>query len=130
MAATETNLSLHLSKAERYLRAWDEKDLATIGEHLHPDVHFKGPMAELTGKEALLASTERIFRLLQSLKTRAVFSTGDKVAAFYDFNCIDPIGCCRTAELLTFRDGLIIETEIFYDARPFEKFMSQNGAQK
>jgi hypothetical protein len=38
----------------------------------------------------------------------------------YDFVCRDPIGVCRTAELVRFQDGLIRDIELFFDARPFE----------
>ncbi len=43
------------------------------------------------------------------------------------------IGVCRTAELMTFKDGLISGIELFFDARPFEKLrqsqkpVSQSG---
>ena len=34
------------------------------------DVHFKGPMQELNGREAVLASSKRIFPLLERLEVR------------------------------------------------------------
>jgi hypothetical protein len=39
----------------------------------------------------------------------------------YDMDFGEPIGVCRTAALLTFRDGLIARNELFFDARPFAK---------
>ncbi len=37
------------SNCGAYLDAWSHKDLDGIAVHLHPDVHFKGPMQELNG---------------------------------------------------------------------------------
>lgn len=103
-----------------YLDAWSRKDIEGIATHLHPNVHFKGPMQELNGREAVLISTRRIFPLLLRLDVRARFISGDQAMFAYDFVCHEPIGVCRTAEMVRFEDGLIRETELFFDARPFE----------
>jgi hypothetical protein len=108
------------SNCAAYLDAWSHKDLDGIAAHLHPDVHFKGPMQELNGREAVLASSKRIFPLLERLEVRAQFVSGDRAMFAYDFVCRDPIGVCRTAELVRFQDGLIRDIELFFDARPFE----------
>jgi hypothetical protein len=39
----------------------------------------------------------------------------------YDVDFGEPIGICRTAELMTFEGSLIMRIELFYDARPFER---------
>jgi hypothetical protein len=39
----------------------------------------------------------------------------------YDAEFGEPIGICRTAVLMTFKDQLIERLELFFDARPFEK---------
>jgi hypothetical protein len=101
--------------------------LTGIGEHLHPNVHFKSPQGETTGKEALLAGVQRIFPVLMSYEIRSTFASGDQVVAIYNFNCVDPIGTCRTAELLTFQDGQIIGSELFFDPRPFEKLAQRKN---
>jgi hypothetical protein len=108
------------SNCAAYLDAWSRKDLDGIAVHLHPDVHFKGPMQELNGRDAVLASSRRIFPLLERLEVRARFVSGDRAMFAYDFVCRDPIGVCRTAELVGFQDGLIRNIELFFDARPFE----------
>jgi hypothetical protein len=108
------------SNCAAYLDAWSRKDLDGIAVHLHPDVHFKGPMQELNGREAVLASSKRIFPLLERLEVRAQLISDDRAMFAYDFVCRDPIGVCRTAELVRFQDGLIRDIELFFDARPFE----------
>jgi len=105
-----------------YLDAWARKDLDGIAARLHPDVRFRGPMQELNGRDAFLASTARVFPLLERFETRARFVSDDHAMFAYDFICRGPIGVCRTAELVRFEDGLIREIELFFDARPFEAF--------
>ena len=121
MAQAETDSDRNLKLAQAYLASWQRKDLQAIGEHLHPNLHFKGPLIETTGKEAYLAVAQRIFPILQSFTVRFTFASGGRVVAIYDFNCSEPIGVCRTAELITFQDGLISGIELFFDARPFEQ---------
>ena len=111
----------NLKVVNSYLAAWRNKDLKGIGEHVHPDVHFVAPSAETTGKGPFLAAAERVFRLLSSLEVRATFASGDQAVAIYNFKCIEPIGNCPTAELLTLHDGRITDTQLFFDPRPFDK---------
>jgi ketosteroid isomerase-like protein len=107
------------ARCAAYLDAWSRKDLEAIAAHLHPDVHFKGPMQELNGKPAVLESTRRIFPLLERLHVRGQFVSGDRAVLVYDFVCKAPLGVCRTAEMVRFDGGLVRETELFFDARPF-----------
>src|SRR5665213_2193095 len=110
-----------LDLATSYLSAWGRKDVAAIAQHLDPDVHFKGPMTDVTGRDRVVASTERILPMLQAFIVRSTFVSGDRAMFAYDFVCHPPIGTCRTAELVTFVNGLVKSIELFYDARPFEK---------
>ena len=108
------------SSCTDYLNAWSHKDLNGIAAHLHPEVHFKGPMQELNGRDAVLAASKAIFPLLERLDVRTQFVSGERAMFAYDFVCREPIGLCRTAELVRFQDGLIRDIELFFDARPFE----------
>ena len=119
MAFGETETDEKRKRAESYLDSWNRKDPEGIGRYLHPRIHFKSPTSETTGKEVFLDAAKRIFPMLQGLQVRHWFVSGDRVAAFYDFNCIAPVGVSRTAELMTFEDGLIKDVELFFDARPF-----------
>jgi hypothetical protein len=47
--------------------------------------------------------------------------------------CRQPIGVSSTAEMVRFRNGLIRDTQLFFDARPFEavqKAMASKAASK
>jgi hypothetical protein len=116
------------SNCAAYLDAGSSKDLDGIAVHLHPDVHFKGPMQELSGRDAILASSKRVFPLLERLDVRGKFVSGDRAMFAYDFVCREPIGACRTAELVRFQDGLIRDIELFFDARPFEAMQRAQAA--
>ena len=113
---------------DAYLKARDKKEPEGISKFLHPDVRFIGPMQQVTGKEKVLQAAQRVFGLLKTLELRSRFVSGDQALFTYDFVCADPVGLCRTAELLTFNNGLITRIEFFFHARPFEKLMQTQKA--
>ena len=116
------------SNAAAYIDAWSRKDLDAIAAHLHPAVHFKGPMQELNGRDAVLAAAKAIFPVLERMDIRGQFVNGDRAVFVYDFICRQPVGVCRTAELVRFEDGLVRDTELFFDARPFEAMQRAQAA--
>ena len=111
----------NVASAEAYYKAMNDKDLATVARHLHPDVQFIGPMANLAGKEAVLEAAKRFISFINGIRIRARFGSEDQAMLTYDANFGEPIGICRTAVLMTFKDDLIARLELFFDARPFEK---------
>jgi hypothetical protein len=115
--ATQRNVA----SAEAYYQAMNDKDLAGVATQLHPGVRFMAPLADLTGKEAVLEAAKRFVNLTKSLRVRAKFGSDDKAMLTYDVDFGEPIGICRTAALMTFQDSLIVRIELFYDARPFER---------
>ena len=71
-------------------------------------VHFKGPMQELMDATPYLVATKAIFPDYSSgWDIRGKSASGDRVAFIDDFICCQPIGVCRTAELVRFEDGLL-----------------------
>lgn len=111
----------NLVSAVTYYQAMNNKDLATIEKFLHPNVKLISPLAEVTGKEAVLNSVKHFLPVFNKLTIRAQFSSGDQAMLAYDLDCPAPIGLYRGAVLLTFQEGLIARYELFYDARPLEK---------
>ena len=112
----------------QYIAAWKSKDANAIAAVVAPNVDFKGPNAETTGREAFVAACQRMFPLLAEYKLRTLVLNGDLAMFAYDFVCPEPVGVCRTAELITIKDGLIASSEIFFDARPFEKLAKRSAA--
>ena len=58
---------------------------------------------------------------LKGIRIHTKLWTDEPVMLTYDAEFGEPIGTCRTAVLMTFKDQLIERLELFLDARPFEK---------
>jgi ketosteroid isomerase-like protein len=111
----------NVTTAEAYYKAWSEKDIARMRSYLHPEVQFLSPVAQLSGREAVLEAAARPLPILQGIDMRARFGAADQVMLAFDLRLAEPIGVVRSAVLMTFKDGLIARNELFFDARPFEK---------
>jgi len=106
-----------------YLDAWQRKDLQGIVACLHPEVQFKSPNESTRGRDMYVPGAQRFLSLVDRVEVRAKFLSQDGAMFVLDFHCLQPIGVCPTAELVGFKDGLIYQDEIFFDARPFEALM-------
>ncbi len=113
--------------ARAYYEAFARKDVADIARRLHPDVRFTGPLADLTGKEAVVEAAARLVGMSQGLQIRASFGGDGRAMVVYDLSFPDPIGVCRTAALLTIDGGLITRIELFYDGRPFDRHLDRSA---
>ncbi len=109
----------NVNTAQAYYEAIRGKDIAGVERRLHPNVQFLGPLAEVSGKEAVRQTVERFAAMVRGLQIRAAFGSGDQAMLAYDVDFGAPIGLCRAAVLMTFQDGLIARLELFYDAVPF-----------
>jgi len=113
----KTNVAI----AEAYYTAVGKKDIAGIERYLHPDVQFIGPLAKMTGKEAVLEATKKFSAFFNTLTIRAKFGSGDQAVVVYDLDFPAPIGNLSSAALMTFQGGVVTRIELFFDARPFYK---------
>lgn len=109
----------NVASAEAYYKAMNDKDLSSMARHLHPDIRLVSPLDALTGKEAVLEAANRLFPLIRSIKVHAKLGSDDQAMLTYDMDFAEPVGICRAAALMTFKDGLIARSELFFDARPF-----------
>jgi len=112
---SETNVAT----AEAYYQAMTNKDLDGMAQRLHPDVRLTGPLSNLNGKGAVLEAAKKLLTQSDGVKVHSRFGSKDQVALTYDMLFHEPIGICRTAVLMTFKDGLIAGIELFFYARPF-----------
>lgn len=110
----------NVDRAVAYYRALNNKDLVAMERYLHPDVQLIGPLANASGKEAVINTLRYFISAFTKLTIRAQFGSGDQVMLAYDVDFPAPIGVFRAAVLLTFQDGLIIRYELFFDSSPFE----------
>jgi ketosteroid isomerase-like protein len=110
-----------IDKAVAYYQAMNRKDLTEMGRHLHPDIHLVTPMENLTGRQSVLDAAQRLLPAIKNIEVRAHFGHDNQAMLVYDMDFGEPLGVCRTAALITFKDGLIVRNELFFDARPFGK---------
>ncbi len=109
---------------DKYLDGWRRKDVSAIEAIVSSTASFVGPMLSTEGRTNFMAAVNAILPLVIDINFRHLFVDQGRAVAVYDFNCVDLIGVCRMAELLSVKDGLIQSSEIFFDARPFEEAMS------
>ena len=116
----ETVAERNVASAEAYYKAMSNKDAAGVAGYLHPDIQFIGPMATLAGKNAVLEAAKGYMSLVKEIRIHTKLSSDERVMLTYDADFGAPIGICRTAVLMTFKDHLIGRLELFFDPRPFE----------
>lgn len=107
--------------AKAYYEALNEKNILKAEHYLHQDVSLLSPLGSLKGKAAVLNSLKHFVTIFKSLSIRAAMGSENQVMLVCDLDCPAPIGIFRTAILLTFKDGTIYSSELFYDGRPLEK---------
>ncbi len=114
-------MSKNLDVAMAYYQALQAKDLEAIGSCFRDDIHFIGPLANLTGRDSVLEGVKKLFPFFKNFNMRTQFESEDQVMVVYDLECSDPIGNIRVGALLTFKQNLISVVELFFDARAFER---------
>ncbi len=106
-------------RAEEYYTLVGEKNVEGIKNYLNANVDFKGPLATLKGREAVITATSNFMKSFKSLKIRAKFGTDDQAMIVYDIDIPGIATAFPGASLLTFSDGLIVKIELFYDGSHF-----------
>ena len=111
----------HLDIAEKYYAHMLNKNFDNMAECLHPDVIFIGPLAKMSGKEAVVSAAKNLSQILKSIEIRSKFSSGNQIMLAYDFMFPAPIEKLRAAVLMDYKNDQISKIELFYDGRPFEQ---------
>ncbi|MGH9572851.1 MAG: nuclear transport factor 2 family protein [Candidatus Acidiferrales bacterium] len=111
----------NLASAEAYYLAMKHNDPENMALYLHENVRVTSPLGEVAGKERVLESAKGLMIHIMDMDIKARFASGNQVMLVYVLECSHPIGTCPTAALMTFKDGLIVSNNLFFDPRPFEK---------
>lgn len=106
--------------AEAYYLAMAEKNTVEMGKYLHPNVHFVGPSAEMTGRGEVLDATAKLLPFFRTLTIREKIAAGHQVMIAYDIENLPPINSFRITAILTIEDNQITKIVLFYNARPFD----------
>ena len=110
-----------IARAEEYYKLFGEKNAEGLQNYLHPDVEIQGPRESLKGKETVIEAAKGFMNVFKSLTIRAKFGSGDQAVIFYDIAFPGTAKGLSAAALLSFRDGLIVKNELFYDCSPFDE---------
>lgn len=121
MDTTNSQGDDNLKFAENYYNAMLTKDFDKMASHLHDNVHFIGPLAEMHGKEQIVTAAKNFGGILQDIQIRSRFASHDQIMFAYDMVVPAPISKFRAAVLMEFTDRLISKIELFYDASPFQE---------
>jgi ketosteroid isomerase-like protein len=119
------NTTDNLDLAESYYNAMLAKDFDKMAGYLHDNVHFIGPLAEMNGKDNVVAAAKNFGGILQDIQIRSRFTAGNQIMFAYDMVVPAPIGKFRAAVLMEFTDGFISKIELFYDTSPFQEKKSE-----
>ncbi len=105
----------NVALAEEYYTLVGKKNAEGIKKYLHPDVELYGPLATAKGKEAVFEATSNFMNMIESLTIRAKFNAVDQAMIVYNVDIPGIVKDFPGASLLSFRDGLIVKIELFYD---------------
>lgn len=115
----------NLASALAYYKSMSEKNISELEQYLHPDVQLISPLATITGAQAVLEASKGFVQIFKTLTIRTQFNSQNQVMLVMDLDCPAPIGIFRTAVMMTFAGNLIARNELFYDARPLEKYREE-----
>lgn len=100
-----------------YYTALGKKNIEEVKEYLHPDIQFTDPQEKVIGKEAVLQAAQGFMKVFKTLTIRAQFGSESQAMIVYDVEIPGAPKKLHAASLLTFRDGLISNIELFYDSK-------------
>jgi hypothetical protein len=112
--------STNVAIGKAYYLALKDKNITEVGQYFHSHILLISPLGETVGKEAALKAAQGFSALINNLTIRSAFGTEDEAVVIYDVE-LAQIGTIKTASYLTFKDGLIVQIELFFDARPFSQ---------
>lgn len=108
-----------LDVALSYHRAWTGKDFEKAMTYVADDIVCHSPGGRLDGAEAFRGFMEPFTRILTDSSLLSAFGDDMTALLMYDTATI-PVASAPGAELLTVREGKIVELRIVFDRAPFD----------
>lgn len=109
----------YTEKAAEYYTQVGAKNIEGVKKFLDPNVEFTGPLATLKGRDAVVTANRHFMDSFNSLTIRAKFGEGDQAMIVYNVDIPGISNEFPGAALLTFREGMIVKIQLFYDGAPF-----------
>ena len=108
----------NIAIAQVYYKAMAEKNSAEVEKYLHPDVCVISPFGETIGKEKVFEAAKKFMHMFKAINIRTQCGAEDYVMLAYDLlEFGNSATTLRAASLMTFKDGLIVRNELFFDTR-------------
>lgn len=107
--------------AQDYYKFLEQKDEAAIKELVHPNITFKAPLAQLSGKNEFVEAALGYASMVEAITIKDSFESENKAVIIYEANIPRIMQDFPTAAYFTFENGLIKSLDLFYDARAFSK---------
>lgn len=106
--------------AVNYYNALNKGDIKTLATYLHPQVLLISPLSKITGKDAVCVAAQDFSSFFHRLIIKESFENEECAVIVYDLECPLPVGLIRTAVLMTFKEGVIVQIELFFNPEPFK----------
>lgn len=87
-----------------------------VKKYLHPDIQFADLQEKVIGREAVLKAAKGFTDIFKTLTIRAEFGSEDRAMIVYEVEIPCLAKNLQAASLLSFREGLISNIELFYDS--------------
>src|SRR5688572_25794634 len=117
-AGMNMSVNINIEIALMYYAEIAEKNSAEVEKYLHPEVCVISPFGETIGKEQVFAAIQKFMHMFKTIHIRAQCGSEDYVMLAYDLSEFgNSMTTLRAASLMTFKDGLIIRNELFFDTR-------------
>lgn len=107
-----------LDTALAYHRAWTAKDLDGALRHIDPDIVCHAPAGRIDGLDGYRAFMAPFVAMLRGARLLGAFGDGDTALVMYDTETA-LVASAPGAELVTVRDGRIVESWFIFDRLPF-----------
>jgi hypothetical protein len=102
--------------AEAYLAAIHTRDMESIGNSLHPDLHVIGPTGEVHSRASYLETLRNVVAHSKGVVVTTQLASGNQTFYMYNLVFAAPSAPLRTAGLITYHDdGRIKKIEIIAD---------------
>ncbi len=109
----------YADRAEEYYKLIGAKKVEEIQNYLDPDVVFISPLATLKGREAVVEATTNFMQALTALTIRGKFCAANQAMIVYNVDIPGVSNNFPGASLLTFRNNMIVDIELFHDTSRF-----------
>jgi ketosteroid isomerase-like protein len=102
--------------ARAYYIAMAEKNSADVEKYLHEDVCLIGPYGKKEGKEVVFEAAKKFMYMFKDIHIQSQCSSENQVMLAYELlEFGKTTTTLRAASVITFKDGLIIKNELFFD---------------